>query len=50
MKEQPEFIILHAVKGMLPKTRLGRQILGNLKIYAGADHPHSAQKPEIINL
>ena len=50
MKEQPEFVILHAVKGMLPKTKLGKQIIGNLKIYAGTDHPHSAQKPEIINL
>lgn len=50
MKEKPEFVILHAVKGMLPKSRLGKQIIGNLKIYAGADHPHAAQKPEIINL
>lgn len=50
MSEQPEFVILHAVKGMLPKTKLGKQIIGNLKIYAGTDHPHAAQKPEIINL
>ena len=50
MSEQPEFVILHAVKGMLPKTKLGKQIITNLKIYAGADHPHAAQKPEIINL
>ncbi len=50
MKDKPEFVILHAVKGMLPKTRLGKQIIGNLKIYAGTDHPHAAQKPETINL
>ena len=50
MSEKPEFVILHAVKGMLPKSRLGKQIIGNLKIYAGTDHPHAAQKPEIINL
>lgn len=50
MKEKPEFVIQHAVKGMLPKTKLGKQLIGNLKIYTGADHPHTAQKPEIINL
>src|SRR5208337_1132461 len=50
MKEKPEFVIMHAVKGMLPKSRLGKQIIGNLKIYAGSEHPHAAQKPEIINL
>ncbi|HPJ34500.1 MAG TPA: 50S ribosomal protein L13 [Spirochaetota bacterium] len=50
MKEKPEFIIQHAVKGMLPKTKLGKKVLGNLKIYAGDKHPHEAQKPEVINL
>jgi len=50
MKEQPEFVIEHAVKGMLPKTKMGKKVLGNLKIYAGNKHPHEAQKPEIINL
>lgn len=50
MKEKPEFVILHAVKGMLPKTKMGKQVIGNLKIYTGSDHPHAAQKPEIINL
>ena len=47
--KQPEFIIEHAVKCMLPKGRLGRKIFGNLKVYAGTEHPHQAQKPEIIN-
>lgn len=50
LKENPEFIILHAVKGMLPKTKMGKHVIGNLKIYSGSEHPHAAQKPEIINL
>lgn len=50
MKERPEFVVENAVKGMLPKTRLGRKIIKNLKVYSGSNHPHSAQKPEAINL
>jgi len=50
MKEKPEFVIMHAVKGMLPKNRLARKQMTNLKIYAGSKHPHDAQAPEIINL
>lgn len=49
-EEKPEFIIEHAVKGMLPKGPLGRAILGNLKVYAGAEHPHAAQKPEKLEI
>ena len=41
----PERVILHAVRGMLPKNRLGRALLKKLKIYAGAEHPHAAQQP-----
>ncbi|MCK6499211.1 MAG: 50S ribosomal protein L13 [Nitrospira sp.] len=41
----PEELIHRAVKGMIPKNRLGRQLLTKLKVYRGADHPHSAQKP-----
>ncbi|KAJ8542998.1 hypothetical protein K7X08_005521 [Anisodus acutangulus] len=41
----PERIIEHAVRGMLPKERLGRQLFNHLKVYAGPDHPHEAQKP-----
>lgn len=37
-----------AVKGMLPKGRLGRKLFTNLKVYAGAEHPHAAQKPEVV--
>jgi large subunit ribosomal protein L13 len=49
-KERPEFIIEHAVKCMLPKSRLGRKIFGNLKVYTGAEHPHQAQKPEPLEI
>ena len=41
----PERLIIHAVKGMLPKNRLGAQLLTKLKVYAGAEHPHAAQQP-----
>ena len=50
MAKTPEFVIEHAVKGMLPKTRLGEAILKNLKVYAGAEHPHAAQNPKSIKL
>jgi len=51
MKEKnPEFIIQNAVKGMLPKTKLGRQLVKKLKVYRGTEHPHAAQKPEVISL
>ena len=46
LAEKPEEIIRHAVKGMLPKNILGRQLLQKLKIYTGNEHPHKAQKPE----
>jgi large subunit ribosomal protein L13 len=42
----PARIIEHAVKGMLPKNTLGRQLFTKLKVYAGSEHPHKAQKPE----
>jgi large subunit ribosomal protein L13 len=44
----PERIIEQAVKGMLPKTSLGRQLFTKLKVYAGADHPHQAQMPQVL--
>ncbi|MBN2719905.1 MAG: 50S ribosomal protein L13 [Proteobacteria bacterium] len=50
LERKPERVIKSAVKGMLPKSRLGTSMLGKLKIYAGADHPHEAQKPEKIEL
>jgi large subunit ribosomal protein L13 len=44
----PERIVEHAVKGMIPKNRLGRQLLTKLKVYAGPNHPHAAQMPAVI--
>lgn len=44
--KKPEEIIRHAVKGMMPKGKLGRQMLKKLKVYAGPEHPHTAQNPE----
>jgi len=46
----PEKIIKQAVKGMLPRTPLGRAMFKKLKVYAGAEHPHSAQQPEALQL
>ena len=45
-----ERIIRHAVKGMLPKGRLGYQLIGNLYVYDGAEHPHEAQQPKSIDI
>ena len=49
-ERHPERIIEQAVKGMLPKNRLSRVLFGRLKVYAGTNHPHEAQKPELIEL
>lgn len=46
MKEKPEEIIKSAVRGMLPKNKLGRQIFKKLKVYSGSKHPHEAQMPQ----
>jgi large subunit ribosomal protein L13 len=46
----PERILEHAIKGMLPKGKLGRKMHGNLYIYAGSEHPHAAQQPKILKL
>ena len=46
----PEAIIERAVKGMIPKNRLGRQVITKLKVYRGAEHPHAAQKPEPLKV
>lgn len=48
MKKRPEYVIRHAVKGMLPKTKLGEKLLKKLRVYPAEAHPHQAQKP--INL
>ena len=50
LQKRPAELIRKAVKGMLPKTRLGDDILGNLHVYAGPEHPHQAQQPREIKL
>jgi large subunit ribosomal protein L13 len=47
---QPKFVVEHAVRGMLPKNRLARQMFSKLKVYPGAEHPHEAQNPKLITL
>lgn len=49
-EKRPEDLIRFAVRGMLPKNRLGRQLFKKLKVYAGTEHPHAAQQPEKIEL
>ncbi len=49
-EKHPERIIQAAVRGMLPKNRLGRQMMSKLKVYAGPDHPHAAQRPEPLQI
>ncbi|MFQ5587825.1 MAG: 50S ribosomal protein L13 [Nitrospiria bacterium] len=48
--EKPERVVQYAIKGMLPKTKLGNAIAKKLKVYAGSAHPHQAQKPEALSL
>lgn len=50
MAKKPEFVVENAVKGMLPKTRLGKKLIKKLKVYSGESHPHTAQKPEVLSL
>jgi large subunit ribosomal protein L13 len=50
LNEKPERVLISAVRGMLPKNRLGRQLIKKLKIYPGPEHPHSAQNPKILNI
>ncbi len=50
LAKKPEFVIEHAVKGMLPKGTLGRQMAKKLFVYAGPEHEQAAQKPEVLDL
>jgi len=50
LSKKPTFVVENAVRGMLPKNRLGDAIFKNLKVYAGAEHPHAAQAPKEIKL
>jgi large subunit ribosomal protein L13 len=50
LEKSPRTLVEKAVKGMLPKNRLGRKLYTNLYVYAGSEHPHSAQKPKEVKL
>jgi len=50
LEKRPEDLIRFAVKGMLPKNRLGRKLFKKLKVYSGDQHPHEAQQPEILEI
>jgi large subunit ribosomal protein L13 len=50
LQEKPEELVMLAVKGMLPKNRLSRRLVTKLKVYAGPDHPHQAQKPQSLTV
>ena len=50
LRRYPDRLVRLAVRGMLPKNKLGKRMIRKLKIYAGADHPHQAQKPEPLAL
>lgn len=50
MEKHPTRALTYAIKGMLPKNTLGRAMLSKLKVYAGAEHPHGAQQPELLEV
>lgn len=50
LENRPERVVEIAIRGMLPKNKLGEQMYRKLNVYAGAEHPHQAQKPEVLNL
>ncbi|TVR02628.1 MAG: 50S ribosomal protein L13 [Spirochaetaceae bacterium] len=50
LESKPEFPVEHAIRGMLPKNRMGRKLFNNLKVYAGSEHPHVAQQPEPLTI
>lgn len=50
MTRKPEWVVENAIKGMLPKTKLGKKLARKLKVYRGTEHPHTAQRPESLKL
>ncbi len=50
LQRKPEFVVEHAVKGMLPKNTLGRDLFRNLYVCVGPEHPHQAQQPKLVNI
>jgi large subunit ribosomal protein L13 len=49
-QKHPEDLIMHAVKGMIPKNRLGKRLLTKLKVFKGGEHPHAAQQPAVLKV
>lgn len=50
MRDHPERVVRKAIRGMLPKNRLGRQMIRKLRVYAGPEHPHAAQNPQVLEI
>lgn len=50
MKKKPDYVVTHAVRGMLPKNKLGDKLIKKLRVYSGGTHPHQAQKPKVLKL
>ena len=50
LARKPFFVLEHAIKGMLPKNKLGSELFRNLHVYAGTEHPHQAQQPKLIDI
>ena len=50
MQKSPEKVVEMAVKGMMPKSKLGRSMISKLKVYAGNEHPHAAQQPQPLEI
>lgn len=50
LSKKPVFPVEHAIRGMLPKNRMGRKLFKNVKVYPGPDHPHAAQRPETLEV
>lgn len=50
LAEKPEKVVYEAVRGMIPHNRLGRQMMTKLRVYRGTEHPHEAQKPEVLDI
>ena len=50
LEKDPTFLVKNAVKGMLPKNKLSRKLMTNLRVYAGSKHPHAAQQPEKVKI
>jgi len=48
LEDRPETVLAHAIRGMLPKNRLGRKLFKKVRIYSGSEHPHQAQNPEAL--